>query len=80
MVRLHADDDSSFGAEVYAWIQDKNYLKTKTGGYDHDGNAAAERSIDAMRGHNRTLLLEAAGEATIQGAHNSGWVALNEAR
>ena len=78
VVRLHADDDSSFGAEVYAWIQDKNYLKTKTGGYDHDGNAAAERLIKAMRGHNRTLLLEAAGgklqyrELTVQaGLHST---------
>ena len=63
VVRLHADDDRSFGAEVYtmSWIQDKNYLKTRTGWYDHDGNAAAERSINAMKGHNRTLLLEAAG-------------------
>ena len=31
VVRLHADDDSSFGAEVYAWIQDRNNLETKTG-------------------------------------------------
>ena len=30
VVRLHADDDSSFGAEVYTWIQDKSHLKTKT--------------------------------------------------
>ena len=26
----HADDDSSFGTEVYAWMQDKNYLKPQT--------------------------------------------------
>ena len=66
MVQLYADDDSSFGAEVYPWMQDKNHLKATTGWCDYDDNAAAERSIRAMRDHIRTgawkVMLEFIGD------------------
>ena len=71
VVRLHADDDSSFGAEVYAWIQDKNYLKTRTGGYDHDGNAAAERSIKPMRSKKFPMLPKSFPPHFLKQSHQS---------
>ena len=65
----HADYDTSYEAEVKQYIEEQPWLRTRTQGYDHDGNAAVERDIRMMRGHNRTLLLEATGgQVPVRGA------------
>ena len=76
-IQCHADYDKSYEAEVKQYIEEQPWLGTRTQGYDHGGNAAVERDIKMMRGHNRTLLLEVTGgrlqyrELTVQAALHS---------
>ena len=65
----HADYDKSaksYEVEVKQYIREQPWLRTRTQGYDHDGNVAVERDIRMKRGHIRTLQLEARwGQAPV---------------
>ena len=42
-VRFHSDIEKSFLGDVYAYIEDKAWLKTTSEGYDSNGNSIVER-------------------------------------
>ena len=61
VVRVHSDFDKSFESEIKKYVMDQPWLRTRTEGYDHDGNCVTERSIRRIRQANRTLLLDCTG-------------------
>ena len=61
VVRVHSDFDKSFESEIKKYVMNEAWLRTRTEGYDHDGNSVTERSIRRIRQANRTLLLDCTG-------------------
>jgi hypothetical protein len=60
-VRFHSDIEKSFLGDVYAFIEDKAWLKTTTEGYDSNGNSVVERRNKKLNQALRAMLVDATG-------------------
>ena len=64
-VRFHSDIEKSFLGDVYAFIEDKAWLKTTTEGYDSNGNSVVEMRNKKLNQALRGMLIDATGGGYI---------------